>query len=91
MRDNPLVVGAIAVAVGAAIGLALPSTEKEDELLGEAKDRLLEGAKSVAGEALHQVEAKVDELAAPVSQNGHNGQNGPSTARNGLGNGIGHV
>lgn len=88
MRDNPLVVGAIAVAVGAAIGLALPSTEKEDELLGEAKDRLLEGAKSVAGEALHQVEAKVDEIAAPppTSQNGHNG---PNTARNGLGNGVG--
>ncbi|MEX2692044.1 DUF3618 domain-containing protein [Rhizobium mongolense] len=37
-RDQPLVGGALAFAVGAAIGAALPHTEAEDEYLGEAAD-----------------------------------------------------
>jgi hypothetical protein len=37
-RDQPLVGGALAFAVGAAIGAALPSTETEDEFAGEAAD-----------------------------------------------------
>jgi len=37
-RDQPLVGGALAFAVGAAIGAALPHTETEDEYLGDAAD-----------------------------------------------------
>jgi len=37
-RDQPLVGGALAFALGAAIGATLPHTEKEDEDLGEAAD-----------------------------------------------------
>jgi hypothetical protein len=37
-RDQPLVGGALAFAVGAAIGAALPHTEMEDDLLGDAAD-----------------------------------------------------
>jgi hypothetical protein len=37
-RDQPLVGGALAFAVGAAIGAALPHTEKEDEILGDTAD-----------------------------------------------------
>ena len=37
-RDQPLVGGALAFAVGAAIGAALPHTVAEDDLLGEAAD-----------------------------------------------------
>jgi hypothetical protein len=37
-RDQPLIAGAVAFAVGAAIGSALPHTEEEDELMGEASD-----------------------------------------------------
>ncbi|QKK26880.1 DUF3618 domain-containing protein [Rhizobium hidalgonense] len=37
-RDQPLVGGALAFAVGAAIGAALPHTDVEDELLGEVSD-----------------------------------------------------
>lgn len=39
-RDQPLVGGALAFAVGAAIGATLPHTAKEDEILGEAADSL---------------------------------------------------
>ncbi|MBP1884044.1 DUF3618 domain-containing protein [Sinorhizobium mexicanum] len=37
-RDQPLVGGALAFAVGAAIGAALPHTDTEDEAMGEAAD-----------------------------------------------------
>ncbi|WP_114389795.1 DUF3618 domain-containing protein [Notoacmeibacter marinus] len=43
-RDEPLVFGAIAVAVGAAIGAALPPTRREDELMGETRDNLRDQA-----------------------------------------------
>lgn len=45
LRDNPLVLGAIGVAVGALLGAALPPTEPENRLMGEASDRLAEQAK----------------------------------------------
>ena len=44
MREQPLVVGAVIIAIGAAIGAALPSTRKEDELMGKTRDRLKEKA-----------------------------------------------
>jgi hypothetical protein len=49
--EQPLVLGAIGVAIGAAIGAALPATRREDELLGDARDGLLEGAHDIGGEA----------------------------------------
>jgi hypothetical protein len=39
-RDQPLVGGALAFAVGAAIGAALPHTDTEDEAMGEAADEM---------------------------------------------------
>jgi hypothetical protein len=44
MREQPLVVGAVLVAIGAAIGAALPSSRKEDELMGKSRDRLRDKA-----------------------------------------------
>jgi ElaB/YqjD/DUF883 family membrane-anchored ribosome-binding protein len=38
--EHPLVLGSIGVAVGAAIGAALPPTRTEDEWMGETRDRL---------------------------------------------------
>lgn len=39
--DNPLAVGAAALAAGVGVGLLLPSTRKEDQLLGRQRDRLI--------------------------------------------------
>ncbi len=51
-RDQPLVGGALAFAVGAAIGAALPHSEQEDEILGEAADAVRAKAASEAEDAL---------------------------------------
>lgn len=44
ISERPLVVGAVIIAIGAAIGAALPSTRKEDELVGKTRDRLRDKA-----------------------------------------------
>jgi hypothetical protein len=49
-RENPLAVGAAVLAVGVGIGLLLPPTRREDEFLGEARDRLVDDVRgSVEG------------------------------------------
>jgi hypothetical protein len=60
-RDNPLAVGMAAVAIGATIGLLLPRTEKEDQLIGKAKGRFVEKAGGAAKEAIGKVEEKAEE------------------------------
>lgn len=57
--DNPLAIGLGVVAAGIALGLALPITQKEDELMGEARDKLLGKAEQAAHGALN----KADQLA----------------------------
>jgi hypothetical protein len=56
LRANPLAVGAVAIAVGAAIGLALPHTRREDEWMGRTKERLVKGAGDMATHAIEKVE-----------------------------------
>jgi hypothetical protein len=47
VRDYPLAVGAGALAVGLLVGLLLPRTRAEDELMGETSDEIIEGAREV--------------------------------------------
>jgi hypothetical protein len=54
MEERPLAIGAAALALGVVAGLMIPSTRKEDELMGETRDRLMERAKEVGGEALEK-------------------------------------
>lgn len=50
LREQPLVLAAIGLALGAAVGAALPSTRHEDRLLGKTSDRLTDQAKAKARE-----------------------------------------
>lgn len=47
LDDQPLVLGALAVAVGAIIGTAIPSTQYENRMLGRARDRTLTKAQQL--------------------------------------------
>jgi len=55
LNDAPLAVAAAALALGTAVGLAVPRTRMEDEWMGDARDTLLDKAQSVAGETLDKV------------------------------------
>jgi Uncharacterized conserved protein len=57
VHEQPLAAGAIAVVVGALVGLALPVSESENRLLGGHRDRLLEQAGDAAQDLLHKVQS----------------------------------
>jgi hypothetical protein len=54
--QQPIALGAIGIAVGAAIGGALPRTRTEDEVMGETRDQLLQKAEEVGREGLARVQ-----------------------------------
>jgi len=66
MEENPLAVGAAVLTLGAIAGFSLPSTNKEDQLLGETRDHLLDKAKETGQEVLekgkHVAETAVETL-----------------------------
>lgn len=68
LHDNPLALGAAAVAVGALIGYALPSTRGEDRLMGAARDGLLHRAEEVASDATHVAEEFAEKSVATASE-----------------------
>ena len=64
MEDQPLIVGAICIAIGAALGAAFPRTESEDRLLGETRDSVMRAAKERASEAYEDVKDTAADVAA---------------------------
>jgi len=58
--ENPLAVGAVALALGAAVGMAVPSTRYEGQLLGDTRDQLLEKAGTAASQFLDQAKETVN-------------------------------
>jgi ElaB/YqjD/DUF883 family membrane-anchored ribosome-binding protein len=52
LEERPLVVGAATLAIGLLAGLSIPSTDVEDELMGETRDQLLDTAKETGREML---------------------------------------
>ena len=68
LRDNPLAVGAVAVAAGTAVGLALPSTRFESEYIGEAGERLVDKAQEVARGAMDKVQDAAKQMTQPENK-----------------------
>jgi uncharacterized protein YjbJ (UPF0337 family) len=66
LKEQPLVLAAIGIALGAALGAALPSTRKEDELLGSTRDKLTSTLKSKGQEAYAGVKETVKQTAETV-------------------------
>lgn len=56
-RANPLAMGAAAVAIGVAAGLAIPETRQERELMGDVRDKLVDRAKDVASDTKEKLQA----------------------------------
>ncbi len=63
-QENPWGVGAMAFAIGAAVGISAPRTQKEDEWMGETRDTLLDEARGKAQE----MGDKVMHVASEVQQ-----------------------
>lgn len=65
-EDQPLVVGALAVALGAAIGGVLPHSKLEDDTLGDSSDRLFADAQALFREERDKAMAAVRMAATDV-------------------------
>ncbi len=61
IEKNPLAVGAVALTLGAVVGMAIPRTKTENEYLGEYRDTVLEKAQTTAQEALGSVKEMATE------------------------------
>jgi Protein of unknown function (DUF3618) len=69
LHENPLLVGAAAMLLGAAIGASLPETERENEWMGETRDTVLDKAQETAQNAVGAVkEATNDVVGDTVSK-----------------------
>jgi ElaB/YqjD/DUF883 family membrane-anchored ribosome-binding protein len=94
LREQPLVLGAIAIAAGAALGALLPSTQAEDEWIGEtsdeAKARIKREAESRASEirdkAVEMLDEAVEAVESAVAQ--EDDGSGSSQAENRAENGY---
>jgi phage-related protein len=76
IEENPLAIGAVALALGAALGASIPSTRFEGELMGETRDNLMQKAGDTARETFDKVKNvagevtdRVKDVAGDVVQN----------------------
>ncbi len=63
LYETPLGIGAIALAVGVAVGLAAPSTDLENQVMGEARDSVVQKAQDTAQETMHKVQHVAEQTA----------------------------
>lgn len=73
IQENPLAVGAVALALGAAVGLAIPSTRYEGELMGEASQNLRQKAQDSAGNLVEKVKQVASEAGEALKNEAGNG------------------
>ncbi len=68
LRENPIAVGAVAVAAGTAVGLMLPTTRFENEYIGETSEKLMDKAQEVAREAIDKVQNAAEQMTPDQQQ-----------------------
>jgi len=67
-EENPLAVGAVALAVGAAIGYAIPLTKIENEYFGEVRDKIAEKVQASAQDAIGSVKQTVEDARQIIAE-----------------------
>lgn len=81
--NDPLIIGLGAVLAGIAIGAALPSTRREDELLGELHDDAVEGVQKRARKVRHDAADAVKDTLRTARDAMHDEGLAPSSTRGG--------
>jgi ElaB/YqjD/DUF883 family membrane-anchored ribosome-binding protein len=68
LEDSPLLVGAGALMIGAAFGFAVPETETENQLMGEARNTVMERTQEMAKNAASQVQEAAGGLTDAITK-----------------------
>ncbi|HYE34250.1 DUF3618 domain-containing protein [Methylocaldum sp.] len=83
VQEQPLVLGALGIAIGAALGAAMPRTRMEDEMMGETSDQLIHQARETGREIMHEGAAEVERrpvTAGPMHEGPTEAESSPITA-----------
>lgn len=84
LEREPLIIGALGLAVGAAVGASLPPTRLEDRTFGKARDKVLEKGREAAEEGLavakDAAEAAYQGVAEEARSQGLGGEDGGTLA-----------
>jgi hypothetical protein len=67
LDENPLALGAVVLAMGAAVGFAIPATRAEGRLMGEAREKVMVRAQDAAGVLIEKAKEAVGEKAKTVT------------------------
>lgn len=76
MQENPLAVGAVAFALGTALGLVLPSSKREDSMMGDTRDHLVNRAERAAHAAVRTAESSLSHAIGAARETVLNGESG---------------
>jgi hypothetical protein len=68
IEEYPLAAGATMFTLGLASGFALPASRREDQLMGEARDRLVQQAREQGSELLHKGQAVAEKAVESAKQ-----------------------
>jgi len=68
LNENPLAVGVVAAAVGSAAALAVPPTQREQQLLGQTRDKVVDRAQVGAQGLLQKVQKVAEEAEEAVEK-----------------------
>ncbi|MBC7798876.1 MAG: DUF3618 domain-containing protein [Pyrinomonadaceae bacterium] len=74
--ESPLAFGAVALAIGAGIGFALPQTRRENELMGESRQRIIRQTQDAIYETVENAKTTLRDMSQNVKeQAGEAGEN----------------
>lgn len=72
IEENPLAVGVAAFAAGAVLGLAIPSTGYESQLMGDARQNLVQKVQNSANNLIDKVKDVADEAGRTITEEAKN-------------------
>ena len=67
-NDNPLLVAGAALALGTVVGLSIPETQMENQLMGDARDNLMQKAQNVAQDTVQKARSAATTATDQVKQ-----------------------
>jgi hypothetical protein len=70
LESNPVAIGALGVVLGGAVGLFIPESEQEHQLMGETRDRVLGSVQEIAGQKIEQAQRVVAEAGQAAMETG---------------------
>ena len=68
IEENPLAVGAVAMAVGAAVGFAIPSTRYEGQLMGQTREDVVQRVQDAAGTLVDKAKQAATEAGKTIKE-----------------------